>query len=142
DVNVAFWSDGAQKRRWFCVPNANDQIASGKSGVWDFPAGTVWIKHFDLEMVTGDPSSARRVETRLLVRNATGVYGVTYEWNDAQNNATLVPTEGKDRVFNINDGGVTRQQTWHFPGRNECTSCHTPVAGYALGFNAAQLNRS
>jgi len=141
DVNVPFWSDGALKRRWFSIPNPNDKITAGPAGAWNFPAGTVWIKHFDLEMVAGDPSTARRVETRFLVRNAAGVYGITYEWNDSQDNATLVPFEGKDRTFTINDHGVIRDQTWHYPGRNECTSCHTPVAGYALAFNSEQLNR-
>ncbi|HMJ90088.1 MAG TPA: hypothetical protein VK530_09740, partial [Candidatus Acidoferrum sp.] len=142
DINVPFWSDGAQKRRWFSIPNPDDKLTPAGPGMWNAPVGTVWIKHFDLEMVKGDPLSARRMETRFLVRHAEGVYGVTYEWNDAQNNATLVPVEGKDRTFSINDNGTLRQQTWHFPGQNECNSCHTPVAGFSLGFNAAQMNRS
>ena len=34
-----------------------------------------------------------------------------------------------------------RTQSWHYPARVECLLCHTPVAGYALGFNTPQLNR-
>jgi mono/diheme cytochrome c family protein len=41
----------------------------------------------------------------------------------------------------IDPSGVIRTQTWHYPSRAECVACHTPAAGYALGFNAAQLNR-
>jgi uncharacterized repeat protein (TIGR03806 family) len=142
DINVSFWSDGADKRRWFSIPDPNARFTPAGQGMWNAPVGTVWIKHFDLELVKGDPNSARRVETRFIVRHEEGIYGVTYEWNDAQDNAVLVPVEGKDRAFTINDNGTLRQQTWHFPGQNECNACHTPAGGLALGFNAAQMNRS
>jgi hypothetical protein len=45
-----------------------------------------------------------------------------------------------DEAFAINDGGNLRTQVWHYPSRSECLSCHTPQAGFALGFNTAQLN--
>src|SRR5207249_4199154 len=38
------------------------------------------------------------------------------------------------------EGGV-RQQTWHFPGRAECTLCHTMPAKFLLGVNTLQLNK-
>src|SRR4051812_38059782 len=67
DVNVPFWSDGAAKRRWVAVPD--QPIRFDPAGPWGFPAGTVFVKHFEL--------AGRRVETRLLVRDAAGgVYGV------------------------------------------------------------------
>jgi hypothetical protein len=47
-----------------------------------------------------------------------------------------------DDTFTIQDGGLVRTQVWHYPSRTECLTCHTPLAGYALGFNTAQLNRS
>jgi len=141
-INVPFWSDNARKRRWFSVPDPNDRIQFREEEPFLFPTGTVWIKHFELEMTTGVPESARRIETRLLVRNPTGIHGVTYRWNEGQTNATLVPDEGADENFLILDGGLVRTQSWHFPSRLECLSCHTPKAGYALGFGAAQLHRS
>jgi hypothetical protein len=58
----------------------------------------VWVKHFDLELTNGVPSSAKRLETRLLVRNAAGVYGVTYRWGNSVSNAALVPDAGMDEV--------------------------------------------
>src|SRR5437016_3246758 len=108
---------------------------------WAFPTGTVWIKHFELELTNGVSQSARRLETRFLVRNSGGVYGITYRWDDAQANAFLVPTEGMDEAFLIHDGAMIRTQVWHYPARAECSSCHTPAAGFALGFNTGQLNR-
>jgi uncharacterized repeat protein (TIGR03806 family) len=142
DINVPFWSDGAIKKRWFSIPNAQAKIRAHSGGRWTFPEGTVFIKHFELELVKGDPASRRRLETRFLVRNSEGVYGVTYRWNDAQDNATLVPEEGANATFTVNDNGIVRQQTWHFPSRNECLTCHNPVAGHVLGVNGPQMNRT
>jgi glucose/arabinose dehydrogenase len=141
DINVPFWSDNASKRRWFSVPDTNASISFDPIVPWGFPDGTVWIKHFDLELIAGVPESARRIETRALVKNADGVYGVTYRWNESQTEAELVPANGADQFFAIQDGQNVSTQAWHFPGRLECLMCHTRKAGYALGFNTAQLAR-
>lgn len=141
ELNVPFWSDHAHKTRWFSVPDPAQTIGFNPTGSWTFPSGTVWIKQFELELTNGVPASRRRLETRFLVKNNTGVYGITYRWNDAQTNAELVPEEGLDERFVIHDNGVTRTQVWHYPSRAECLTCHTAVGGGALGFNTAQLNR-
>jgi hypothetical protein len=47
-----------------------------------------------------------------------------------------------DEEFVIHDGDLVRTQVWHYPSRNECRACHSDVAGGALGFNTAQLNRN
>lgn len=142
DPNVSFWSDHAKKRRWFSVPALANKITFAAEGNWTFPAGTVWVKHFDLELTRGNPATARRLETRFLVKTATGVYGVTYKWNPAQTEATLVPEAGETESITINDNGTSRTQTWRYPSRSECLQCHTTVAGQALSFNTAQLNRA
>ncbi|MBE0542149.1 MAG: PQQ-dependent sugar dehydrogenase [Verrucomicrobia bacterium] len=140
DINVPFWSDNALKSRWFSVPNTNLAIGFSPNGNWSFPTGTVWVKHFELELTNGLAESRQRLETRFLVRNPNGVYGVTYRW-DSADNATLVPESGLDEAFTINDGGTLRTQVWRYPSRSECLACHTPQGGLALGFNTAQLNR-
>ena len=143
EINVPFWSDNALKSRWFSLPNTNLTIGFNEAGNWSFPTGTVWIKHFELELTNGVAASNKRLETRFLVRSADGVYGVTYRWGDSPTNATLVADEGMDEPFVINDGGgVLRTQLWHYPSRSECQRCHTAVGGYALGFNSPQMNRA
>jgi glucose/arabinose dehydrogenase/mono/diheme cytochrome c family protein len=141
EVNTPFWSDHALKRRWFAVPDPATFIGFSSNSNWSFPAGTVWIKHFELELTNGVPASARRVETRFLVKNSTGVYGATYRWDASQAEATLVPEEGLEETILIHDGATTRTQRWRYPARNECLVCHTPAGGFALGFNTWQLNR-
>jgi len=140
---VPFWSDNAEKTRWFCVPNTNLDIGFSPTNNWSFPTGTVWIKHFDLEITNGAPASKRRLETRFIVKNSGGVYGITYRWGSSLTNAALVPEEGMDEPLVIySGGGILRTQVWHYPSRSECLACHTTVGGGALGFNTPQLNRS
>lgn len=140
DINVPFWSDNAIKSRWFSLPNPALTIGFNSNANWSFPTGSVWIKHFELELTNGVASSRKRLETRFIVRNTNGIYGVTYRW-DSATNATLVPEGGTNDIFTINDGGILRTQVWHYPGRSECLACHTAQGGYAIGFNTPQLNR-
>ena len=66
------------------------------------------------------------------MRHPDGIWaGYTYEWNDAQTEATRV-TGGKT----VTVGG----QTWIFPSEAQCLQCHTAAAGRSLGLETAQLN--
>jgi len=140
--NVAFWSDYAIKTRWFSIPNPSATIDFNKDGNWIFPTGAIWIKHFELETVRGDPTSRRRLETRFIVKTNSGSYGITYKWRADNSDADLVAENGVDEVINVQVNGNPTTQTWHYPSRNECRTCHTAVAGHALSFNTRQLNRS
>ncbi|HUQ51811.1 MAG TPA: PQQ-dependent sugar dehydrogenase, partial [Gammaproteobacteria bacterium] len=120
---AAFWSDGATKERWLGLPNSTS-ISVGSDGDFSFPNGTVLMKHFRL--------NGNLVETRLFMRHPDGDWaGYSYEWNAQGSDATLV------------QGGKTvtiGSQSWRFPSGNECLTCHTAAAGFALGVEAAQLN--
>jgi uncharacterized repeat protein (TIGR03806 family) len=133
DVNSPLWSDGADKRRWLILPQKG-RIGFAERGAWRFPAGTVFVKHFELP--TGKGRAARRIETRLLVvdRRGTG-YGVTYRWRGDGSDAVLL-AEACTEEIECGD----RKQTWSYPSRNECLVCHTASAGFVLGVNTRQLN--
>ncbi len=140
EVNLAFWSDGAEKRRWFHVPGTN-RLTYAATGPWLAPTGTVWVKHFDLPLGPAASDRRQRLETRFLVRNAAGVYGITYRWtSDAQ--AVLVPDEGDVASFQVGTGAETRTVHWRFPSRAECLACHNPATGGMLAFETAQLART
>jgi uncharacterized repeat protein (TIGR03806 family) len=123
--NAPFWSDGADKERYIGLPNGQ-RIAVGSDGDFDFPNGSVLVKHFRL--------GSRLVETRLLMRHPDGVWaGYTYEWNAAQTDATRVIGGKSVQIGN---------QSWVFPSEAQCLSCHTAAAGRSLGLETAQLNGS
>jgi hypothetical protein len=144
DVNSALWSDGAVKERFMSLPPGSkitakdcdvtpdrcmpvEQGGTGEDeGHWDLPVGTVLVKTFSI--------GGKRIETRLFWRVRVGVWrGYSYEWNDAETDATLLP--------DLKDKDVGGGQIWHYPGRNQCFECHTEAAGRALGTTTAQLDR-
>ncbi|MBL9174331.1 MAG: PQQ-dependent sugar dehydrogenase, partial [Verrucomicrobiales bacterium] len=142
DVMSTFWSDNAIKRRWFFMQNATDRIRRNTGDQWTYPTGTVFVKHFDFEFEVGNPASRRRLETRVLMKTADAIYGLTYKWRPDGLDADLVPDAGLNESLVINDGGIIRTQVWRYPGRSECLTCHNGNARHVLGFNALQLNRS
>jgi len=139
DVNQPFWSDGATKRRWIGLAGQS-RIGFSSTGAWSFPRGTVLVKHFELPLATG---ATRRVETRVLIRSEQGWNGYVYRWNDAQTDAELLADATTD-VFRVADPDAPegeRKQTWIYPSRNDCLTCHTEASGFVLGVNTHQINR-
>ncbi len=145
-VNSPLWSDGALKTRWMAVPNDGapytpaEQINFVPMGEWTFPNGTVFVKHF--ELIVDEATGARkRLETRLLVRNAEGaVYGVTYKWRPDESDADLLPGGFEEDIAITNASGVTRLQRYSYPSRADCLFCHNQQANYVLGPKTHQLN--
>ncbi len=141
-VNSPLWSDNAHKDRFMAVPGSG-KIRHDRGSGWDFPEGTVLVKTFALDLVEGDPSSRRRLETRLLHLEQHHWRGYTYLWNDEQSDAELLDDpKGRDQRLTIRTAsGASREQTWHYPGRAECTLCHTMPLNYVLGPSTRQMNR-
>jgi uncharacterized repeat protein (TIGR03806 family) len=125
DVNAPLWSDGADKQRWFAIPDGTT-IAIGTDQDWDLPIGSVAMKTFSV--------GGKRVETRLFMRHDDGGWaGYTYEWNDDGRDATLLPA-AKVKAL----GFAT---SWAYPSRNQCIQCHSKAAGGTIGLETAQMNR-
>jgi cytochrome c551/c552 len=158
EVNSPLWSDGAAKSRAFVLPaggtihvkdcsvpsaecTAPNGIVEGTAdtGRWVFPVGTVIIKSFEFD--------GKLVETRLfehvdaatatLLGNGTDWVGYTYEWNEAQTEATAVPDERLPIQFNTG----TRTVSWNFPSRVDCIGCHNASIN-TIGPETAQMNRT
>ena len=124
EVQRAFWSDRADKYRWFFLPETKIGLPTNMHMGLDFPPGSVLVKHFILDN--------KSIETRLLVRSLDNSWvGHSYEWNEEQSEAYLL-ADAKDRQL--------AEQIWHYPSASECLQCHTPNAGYALGANISNLN--
>jgi len=140
DINVSFWSDGADKSRWIAVPSGG-KIQFARDGEWAFPNGTVFVKHFELATDERHPGIKRRLETRLLVRDAAGgVYGATYKWRADNSDADLLETNLTEPIAIATASGL-RTQLWYYPSRADCLVCHTANAGGVLGVKTRQMNR-
>lgn len=134
-VNAGFWSDRAEKRRWLAIP-AGTRVTFSPHGRFEFPVGTVFVKHFTLALADG---TNRRLETRVIVRQADRYVAYTYRWNDAQSDATLVTT-AQQASYAVNPGTGPETLLWTYPGPGDCLGCHTAAAGRVLGVNTRQLN--
>ena len=146
--NVQLFSDNAQKVRYFSIPSSGapytpgEQIAFAPTFTWSFPAGTVFVKTFELQTNDSDPTNLLRLETRLLVRDTNGaVYGVTYKWRPDYSDADLLTNSLTEPILiQTADGFYTN--LWYYPSPTDCLQCHTAQANYVLGVNARQLNRT
>ncbi len=149
-LNSPLWTDAAIKSRFVALPfdgvigaPGSPTIGFGATGSWTFPNGTVIVKNFDL--VTDERANAvkpvRRLETRILVRNADGTLrGATYKWNTAETDATRVDIPTDEIISIIQANGTTRTQSYLYPSPEQCLRCHNPNAGLVLGLRTAQLN--
>lgn len=143
DINLSFWSDNAIKSRYFSLDSLSDTIGYSQEGPWGFPAGSVFVKHFEMDLDRDNPGTNRkRLETRFIVVTDDDFYGVSYQWNDTGTEAFLVPSEGVNLDLNIIENSSPVVQTWRIPSRGECRACHTPDRGPTLGFDTRQLNLS
>ena len=135
EVNSPLWSDVADKERAFvlppggkihvpdCAAQPNGCLDAADDGKWVLPAGTTLLKSFGFD--------GKLVETRLLVAlpdtepgSVTATSGTR-----AQTGATLVASAGASSSFNTG----SRTVDWTYPGRRDCTECHTRSAGWTLG---------
>ena len=125
EVNAPLWSDGADKHRYFAVPD-DSALSVGRDGDFDLPPGGVLVKEFALDDT--------RLETRLITRDEAGAWhAATYVWNEAQSDAALT-IEGAS--IELGDS------TWVVPTEAQCFDCHTDSAGISLGLEQRQMDRS
>jgi uncharacterized repeat protein (TIGR03806 family) len=142
EVNSPLWSDSADKQRGMVIPvgqtvhikDCATETCTQKSdtGQWVFPAGTVMLKNFAF--------NGKVVETRLFVHHDADTWvGYSYQWDEAQTEATIVPKERRDVMFNT--GAATGPVPWTYPSRVDCMKCHNAAGGSTLGPWTRQLNR-
>ncbi|WP_299125874.1 RICIN domain-containing protein [uncultured Winogradskyella sp.] len=147
DLVESFWSDGAEKQRWMVIPNdgthdtAQEKISFSENGDWEFPVGSVLIKHFEMPIDELNPSLTQRLETRFTVRASSGsFYYLTYKWNATQTDAVLLDSGFAEDIQITTASGSTRNQTWTYPGTQDCISCHNSATGGTIGPRTRNLN--
>ncbi len=133
-LNTPLFSDYARKLRTISLPSGTS-IVPAKDGRLTFPPGTVISKTFYYQRGAGarlqvadntalmtrlDRRTVRLIETRLLVRSASGWQAFPYVWNADQTDADYAPT-GHIEVLTA-DSGMTFP--YLVPDRNQCGSCH------------------
>ena len=120
---VTFWSDGAEKARFFYLPPGT-KIDISNFDEWKFPNGTKVWKEFKLD--------GKRIETRLYLKAQDSWRHTTYRWNDAETEAVRkdsgekVPIAGKTVAYEV-------------PNTGQCDACHAGRTEPLLGIEAVSL---
>lgn len=131
EPTVPQWMDGAVARRFIALPGSSQ--LTNPAGPWAYPKDSVLVRSIDVE--------GRRLETQLLHYDGQNWNGYTYKWNSQQDDAELVPAEGKEVALEVtNTDGVKQPLNWRLHSRSECMRCHNNWAGYVLGFTPLQLS--
>lgn len=142
DVNVPHWANGASARRWIAVPSGQT-IRFDATQPWQFPAGTVFVEHFDWTKDPKHPDQLRPIETRVLVTlPGASAYGMTYRWRADRSEADLVTDDDSSETLETRGAKGERVRVlWVYPSPKNCLQCHTAGAGHVLGVKTRQLNR-
>jgi putative heme-binding domain-containing protein len=150
---VAQWVDGASTE-WFAAVPRRGTVRWKTDDVYGriqlgFPKNSVLARTFALPMSGraapngGSSASRQKVETQLLHFDGVEWRAYSYRWREDGSDADLVGEAGAERPLVVDDASVPggkRRQTWHFLGRAQCMSCHTPWSGYTLAFTEEQLD--
>jgi uncharacterized repeat protein (TIGR03806 family) len=143
EVNAPLFSDYAEKLRFLYIP-AGAKVQYQAQNAWDFPAGAVLIKNFFYYQDAAAPALGRKImETRLLIREASGWKAFTYVWNGAQTEATLEVAGDHFPAQWIAADGKKRSLDYVVPNVNQCKGCHSYDGQFRpIGTTTGQLNRN
>lgn len=135
-LNTPLFSDYTEKERLAYVP-AGTVAKYDADGVFEFPVGTALIKSFGY----GHGAAFKPIETRLLLRRASGWGAITYVWDADGKDASLKRAGTRVPVSFTDPKGRTRQISYSVPNQNQCKGCHA-VAGVIqpIGPKARNLN--
>jgi uncharacterized repeat protein (TIGR03806 family) len=143
EVRTPLWSDGAKKHRYLVLPGTS-KIGFTKTGAWQFPAGTIFMKEFLLDDDSDTATPDKIMETRFLIaRSATSWEGYSFMWDRARKDAFLL--EGGEignyaMAPGAKDSSGASVHRHTFPDRSQCLLCHNEAAGRALGLQTGRMN--
>ncbi|MEE4155093.1 MAG: SO2930 family diheme c-type cytochrome [Erythrobacter sp.] len=137
-LNIALWSDGADKLRYIYVPVGAEALAQG-DGLLDLPVGSAILKTFAF----GEGADQRFIETRVLLHRAEGWVALPYLWNEEGTEARLAVV-GARMELDRPDG---TRINYRVPNKNQCKQCHvkdgavTPIGPKLRNLAAGDLAR-
>ena len=96
---------------------------NGDSNVLELPVGAALIKTFYYEKV--QPSNTTRIiETRIMIRKATGWIFANYVWNAAQTEAFLDLSGSFVNISWKDESDIVKTTDYRIPSEVQCIICH------------------
>jgi uncharacterized repeat protein (TIGR03806 family) len=117
------FSDYAHKKRFVWMPDGTSATYDGDNKVLNLPVGAALIKTFYYDNV--QPSNTTRIiETRVMIRKATGWIFAEYVWNDDQTEAFLDMAGSYTDISWKDDNNVIKSVNYRIPTEVQCITCH------------------
>lgn len=121
----SLFSDYAHKKRFVWMPPGTKATYAGDNKALEMPVGSVLIKTFFYENVQNiTPAGGTRIiETRLIIRKASGFVFYNYVWNTEQTEAYL-DNLGSFTEIVWDQDGVIKSTNYKIPAEEQCIVCH------------------
>ncbi len=130
EIQTPMWQDGFTSNYWVAMPGTSG-INTSTDDRRGFPVIN-YQKPKDMVLAKTIQNNGHRIETQIL--HYDGYWkGYSYQWNETQTDATLVPNEGLDTTV--------EGKAYRFPSRDECIRCHGSNFNRPLAFFPGQMNR-
>ena len=118
-LNTPLFSDYAEKQRYLYLPQGS-RAGYQPNATLDLPVGAALIKTFGYQQ----NGAFHALETRVLLRRASGWVALPYVWNAEGTEAVLKRTGARLPVTFIDPGGTSRTISYQVPNQNQCKDCH------------------
>lgn len=135
-LNTPLFSDYSEKQRYLYLP-AGTRATYRPDATLGLPIGAALIKTFGYEQAGGFTP----LETRVLLRRASGWVALPYVWNAAGTDAVLKRAGTRLPVTFTDPAGARRTISYAVPNQNQCKDCHglsgaiTPIGPTARNLN-------
>lgn len=140
------FSDYTQKDRVIFLPDSKP-MQYQEEDEFSMPVGTIISKTFSMPKDLRSPKqSLQRLETRLMIHQPDGWFGVSYIWKSDLSDAEI-SYEGKSiPISYVDKSGKAKQFVYSVPSRNQCGTCHHVFEEgvqtiVPIGIKARHLNR-
>lgn len=135
-LNTPLFSDYAEKQRYLYLPTGTKASYSPDAAL-DLPVGAALIKTFGY----GEGAAFRPLETRVLLRRASGWVALPYVWNADGSDAVLKRAGTRLPVTFTDPAGQSRTISYAVPNQNQCKDCHALAGAITpIGPTARNLN--
>jgi uncharacterized repeat protein (TIGR03806 family) len=120
------FTDYARKKRFVWMPKGTKATFNGDNKALELPVGAALVKTFYYDHVQNvTPVGATRlVETRVMIRKATGWIFANYVWNEQQTEA-FYDLEGSFTHIDWKENNtVDKSADYRIPSEDQCIVCH------------------
>ena len=123
----SLFTDYAHKKRFVWMPKGTKATYDGDGKVLNLPVGSALIKNFYYDNVqnTTPIGSTRIIETRIMIRKASGWIFAEYVWNAAQTEAYLDMAGSNTTIEWKDNNNITHVvDSYRIPSDQQCMTCH------------------